>query len=114
MTLTQAAAPHRNGSDGSHGVDTGDSDTRPIEHDRVAVQNDRHTAEQHCREQEGNSVTLPLGAKRDPNLWGIGRNRYLSICFFWSEWQDLNLRPPRPERGALPGCATLRDQTAGL
>ena len=19
----------------------------------------------------------------------------------WSEWQDLNLRPPRPERGAL-------------
>jgi hypothetical protein len=21
----------------------------------------------------------------------------------WSEWQDLNLRPPRPERGALPG-----------
>ena len=25
-----------------------------------------------------------------------------------SEWQDLNLRPPRPERGALPDCATLR------
>jgi hypothetical protein len=21
----------------------------------------------------------------------------------WSEWQDLNLRPPRPERLALPG-----------
>ena len=21
----------------------------------------------------------------------------------WSEWQDLNLRPPRPERSALPG-----------
>ena len=20
----------------------------------------------------------------------------------WSEWQDLNLRPPRPERGVLP------------
>ena len=28
--------------------------------------------------------------------------------YFWSEWQDLNLRPPRPERGALPDCATLR------
>jgi hypothetical protein len=26
----------------------------------------------------------------------------------WSEWQDLNLRPPRPERGALPDHATLR------
>ncbi|CDX35109.1 hypothetical protein MPLA_1800156 [Mesorhizobium sp. ORS 3359] len=38
----------------------------------------------------------------------------LTRCFFWSEWQDLNLRPPRPERGALPDCATLRDQTAGL
>jgi hypothetical protein len=23
----------------------------------------------------------------------------------WSEWQDLNLRPPRPERDALPDCA---------
>jgi hypothetical protein len=22
---------------------------------------------------------------------------------FWSEWQDLNLRPLRPERSALPG-----------
>ena len=25
----------------------------------------------------------------------------------WSEWQDLNLRPPRPERGALPATAHL-------
>src|SRR5262245_30131663 len=32
------------------------------------------------------------------------------IC--WSEWQDLNLRPPRPERGALPDCATLRRKGA--
>src|SRR5690606_22101237 len=30
--------------------------------------------------------------------------------FRWSEWSDSNTRPPRPERGALPGCATLRDQ----
>jgi hypothetical protein len=30
----------------------------------------------------------------------------------WSEWQDLNLRPPRPERGALPDCATLRHAVA--
>ena len=26
----------------------------------------------------------------------------------WSGREDSNLRPPRPERGALPGCATLR------
>jgi hypothetical protein len=33
---------------------------------------------------------------------------------WWSEWQDLNLRPPRPERGALPGCATLRRRQGSL
>ena len=26
----------------------------------------------------------------------------------WSGWGDLNSRPPRPERGALPSCATPR------
>ena len=26
----------------------------------------------------------------------------------WSGREDLNLRLPRPERGALPGCATPR------
>ena len=51
-------------------------------------------------------------------LWGksVGyrEEQIAKYLFFWSEWQDLNLRPPRPERGALPDCATLRDQTAGL
>ena len=28
--------------------------------------------------------------------------------FTWSEQQDSNLRPSRPERDALPGCAMLR------
>src|SRR3979409_2541814 len=44
--------------------------------------------------------------------WPIGGRRNFgtspSHCYSWSEWQDLNLRPPRPERGALPDCATLR------
>jgi hypothetical protein len=29
----------------------------------------------------------------------------VSVAIFakcWSEWQDLNLRPPRPERGPMP------------
>jgi hypothetical protein len=26
-----------------------------------------------------------------------------SVMISWSEWQDLNLRPLRPERSALPG-----------
>src|SRR3982751_2698658 len=43
---------------------------------------------------------------------GYGGRRFLGDGRAeWSEWQDLNLRPPRPERGALPGCATLRQQS---
>lgn len=35
--------------------------------------------------------------------------RYRSLLSnFWSGREDLNLRPPRPERGALPSCATPR------
>jgi hypothetical protein len=33
--------------------------------------------------------------------------RRFKIEEVWSEWHDLNLRPPRPERGALPDGATL-------
>src|ERR1700722_7127713 len=31
----------------------------------------------------------------------------------WSGWRDLNPRPPRPERGALPSCATPRNNMVG-
>jgi hypothetical protein len=31
----------------------------------------------------------------------------------WSEWQDLNLRPPRPKRGALRTKRALRRPDAG-
>ena len=34
------------------------------------------------------------------------------FSFKWSEWPDLNRRPPHPQYGALPGCATLRDPGA--
>jgi hypothetical protein len=39
-----------------------------------------------------------LGAKQDPPFGG----------FIWSGRQDSNLRPLRPERSALPSCATPR------
>ena len=32
-----------------------------------------------------------------------GRNEKKKPNEFWSEWQDSNLRPLRPERSALPG-----------
>ena len=32
-----------------------------------------------------------------------GRNQTKKPNDIWSEWQDLNLRPLRPERSALPG-----------
>jgi hypothetical protein len=31
------------------------------------------------------------------------RNQNKNSNDFWSEWQDSNLRPLRPERSALPG-----------
>jgi hypothetical protein len=44
----------------------------------------------------------------DPNLGSvlidqcnICRVHFRSHVIVWSEWQDLNLRPPRPERGPL-------------
>lgn len=43
-----------------------------------------------------------------PGATSVRLERYSSSTSEWSEWQDLNLRPPRPERGALPDCATLR------
>ena len=35
------------------------------------------------------------------------------FSFLGSGWQDSNLRPRRPERRALPGCATPRKQADG-
>ena len=45
-----------------------------------------------------------------------GRNNFALIKFrlthlinnFWSEWRDLNPRPPGPKPDTLPSCATLR------
>jgi hypothetical protein len=36
-----------------------------------------------------------------PHIWPHEQSRSSEK---WSEWQDLKLRPPRPERGALPAA----------
>src|SRR6185295_14338061 len=43
-----------------------------------------------------------------PGFRAAGRGR--TVDSKWSGRQDLNLRPPPPQGGALPGCATPRPQ----
>ena len=38
----------------------------------------------------------------------VDTKRLFLMRDIWSEREDSNLRPPAPEAGALPGCATLR------
>jgi hypothetical protein len=40
---------------------------------------------------------------RPPGWTGVGK----ATAKYWSEWQDLNLRPPPPERGRLSSLSTL-------
>jgi hypothetical protein len=52
----------------------------------------------------------PVQPKADHRA-GPARTRHSNcqrLKMKWSERQDLNLRPPVPQTGALPGCATLR------
>ncbi len=51
---------------------------------------------------ERESGKLPAGFTTPPN------SRSAKPLKRWSEWGDSNSRPPAPEAGALPGCATLR------
>ena len=39
---------------------------------------------------------------------GQTAERARRLLAVWSGWADLNRRPPRPKRGALPYCATPR------
>ena len=45
---------------------------------------------------------LTISNKKGPSF------RMGPFYLIWSEWPDLNRRPPHPQCGALPGCATLR------
>jgi hypothetical protein len=61
--------------------------------------------------QIASRATIVAAMFREPLAVPLAKAAEISAkC--WSEWQDLNLRPPRPERGALPDCATLRLKAA--
>jgi hypothetical protein len=50
-------------------------------------------------------ATIPLREKCHPPV-SVPQSvpgHFCNSAKYWSEWQDLNLRPPRPERGGLPG-----------
>ena len=45
---------------------------------------------------------------RSPLLYPAELQAEVSSVGYWSGREDLNLRPPAPKAGALPGCATPR------
>src|SRR5207247_650072 len=50
------------------------------------------------------------GQSPGQNGSAAGGAALLATLELWSGRQDLNLRPPDPQSGALPGCATPRCQ----
>jgi SRSO17 transposase len=75
-------------------------------HDRVSVKTPAAKAnarddDQGC-ESAGNGGARLSPVSFVPHNWPRRQSERRES---WSEWQDLNLRPPRPERGALPTAA---------
>ena len=64
---------------------------------------------QNC-EQTGEDVVSADGGAAPYSDRGLKRkNRSKSGFYVWSVIEDSNLRPLRPERSALPGCANHRN-----
>ena len=85
---------------------------------RVRGSVDMRTAYNCERAAERKELVRPEGFE-PPTLWSEARCSnplsYGRMCchpsaegLFWSGREDLNLRPRRPERRALPSCATPR------
>src|SRR3954466_7481798 len=56
------------------------------------------------RQTPSPAVGAPLRAPEGKSVIGTYDQTLDNSGKSWSEWQDLNLRPPRPERGALSEC----------
>jgi hypothetical protein len=60
----------------------------------------------HHRPDSSADIHRALSAKESSRREAVAQpvaDQEVKSAKYWSEWQDLNLRPPRPERGALPG-----------
>jgi hypothetical protein len=81
----------------------------------------------YCRETGERTMRVVRSASAFGNVWGwfdggsdlrfsSGKKKKAKPKFrllLWSGWRDLNPRPLRPERSALPSCATARFATVG-
>jgi hypothetical protein len=47
---------------------------------------------------DSSSVSVPIAVPAARKRFDEAHEAVDLRCFVWSEWQDLNLRPPRPER----------------
>ena len=68
----------------------------------VATAKATESGTRHFRRCEGWAAKVPITTDRRFHRSGLGK----PSC--WSGWPDLNRRPRRPERRALPSCATPR------
>ena len=50
-------------------------------------------------------------SRQERKKQALGPPTAYCLLIFWSGRDDLNVRPPAPKAGALPGCATPRQET---
>jgi hypothetical protein len=62
-----------------------------------------------CAASRQGSMSLKVNEPRETVPVSI-----LNSAKYWSEWQDLNLRPPRPERGAFLCGQSVRHRAPAL
>src|SRR5699024_1564094 len=74
-----------------------------------AVLAERPGTDQHLADAISGTRLQRMRAKQRQGIFSV-RKRCPACSFHESGWRDSNPRPLRPERSALPSCATPRDE----